>query len=153
MVSGPHLWPPDFLEGLTLLANMRMCAQRARPARHPDRARGVQSVNELIVPGGRFYEQSKLAWNLLNKIPGVSCTEPQGALYCFPRLDPEVYPIDDTRSFVIDLLRAKKIPGHPRHRVQLVPLRPLPAGHPARRWRSWRRAIGRIASYLESLRE
>jgi alanine-synthesizing transaminase len=109
MVSGPTHLATDFLEGLTLLANMRMCANV--PGQHAIQTAlgGYQSVNELIVPGGRFYEQSKLAWNLLNKIPGVSCTEPQGALYCFPRLDPEVYPIDDDQEFVIDLLRAKKI--------------------------------------------
>ncbi|MFT3969120.1 MAG: aminotransferase class I/II-fold pyridoxal phosphate-dependent enzyme [Micropruina sp.] len=70
---------------------------------------GYQSVNELIVPGGRFYDQSKLAARLLNEIPGVSCVEPMGALYCFPRLDPEVYPIADDEAFVIELLRTKKI--------------------------------------------
>ena len=108
-VSGPKHLATDFLEGLTLLANMRMCANV--PGQHAIQTAlgGYQSVSELIVPGGRFYEQSKLAWNLLNQIPGVTCTEPQGALYCFPRLDPEIYPIDDDQEFVIDLLRAKKI--------------------------------------------
>jgi len=109
MVSGPKHLATDFLEGLTLLANMRMCANV--PGQHAIQTAlgGYQSINELIVPGGRFYEQSKLAWNLLNKIPGVTCTEPQGALYCFPRLDPEIYPIPDDQEFVIDLLRTKKI--------------------------------------------
>jgi alanine-synthesizing transaminase len=99
----------DFLEGLTLLANMRMCANV--PAQHAIQTAlgGYQSINELIVPGGRFYEQSMLAHRLLNEIPGVSSVKPQGALYCFPRLDPEVYPIEDDQEFVIDLLRAKKI--------------------------------------------
>ena len=99
----------DFLEGLTLLANMRMCANV--PGQHAIQTAlgGYQSINELIVPGGRFYEQSKLASKLLNDIPGVTCVEPQGALYCFPRLDPEVYPIVDDQQFVIDLLRSKKI--------------------------------------------
>jgi alanine-synthesizing transaminase len=61
------------------------------------------------VPGGRFYEQSMLSHRLLNEIPGVTSVKPGGALYCFPRLDPEVYRIDDDQQFVIDLLRAKKI--------------------------------------------
>ena len=109
MVSGPRHLAEDFLEGLTLLANMRMCANV--PGQHAIQTAlgGYQSVTELIVPGGRFYDQSKLASELLNKIPGVSCVEPQGALYCFPRLDPERYPIEDDERFVLDLLRAKKI--------------------------------------------
>jgi alanine-synthesizing transaminase len=109
MVSGPREAAADFLEGLTLLANMRMCANV--PGQHAIQTAlgGYQSIEEYIHPGGRFYEQSKLAWRLLNEIPGVSCVEPHGALYCFPRLDPEVYPIEDDQAFVIDLLREKKI--------------------------------------------
>lgn len=109
MISGPKEIAEDFLEGLTLMANMRMCANV--PAQHAIQTAlgGYQSIQELIVPGGRFYEQSKLASRLLNEIPGVSNVEPRGALYCFPRLDPEVYPIEDDESFVIDLLRSKKL--------------------------------------------
>ncbi|MFV0460712.1 MAG: pyridoxal phosphate-dependent aminotransferase [Actinomycetales bacterium] len=109
MISGPKHMATDFLEGLTLLSNMRMCSNV--PAQHAIQTAlgGYQSINELIVPGGRFYEQSKLAWRLLNEIPGVSCVEPMGALYCFPHLDPQVYPIEDDEEFVIDLLRAKRI--------------------------------------------
>ncbi len=109
MISGPKEIAEDFLEGLTLVANMRMCANV--PAQHAIQTAlgGYQSVEELIVPGGRFYEQSMLAHRLLNEIPGVSSVKPQGALYCFPRLDPDVYAIDDDEAFVIELLRAKKI--------------------------------------------
>ncbi|MCW2833140.1 MAG: aminotransferase [Nocardioides sp.] len=109
MISGPKEIARDFLEGLTLVANMRMCANV--PAQHAIQTAlgGYQSVEELIGPGGRFYEQSMLADRLLNEIPGVSNVTPRGALYCFPRLDPDVYPIDDDQQFVIDLLRAKKI--------------------------------------------
>jgi alanine-synthesizing transaminase len=109
MVSGPKHLAEDFLEGLTLLANMRMCSNV--PAQHAIQTAlgGYQSINELIVPGGRFYEQSKVASALLNEIPGVSCVEPRGALYCFPRLDTKMYGIEDDEEFVIDLLRAKKI--------------------------------------------
>jgi alanine-synthesizing transaminase len=149
MISGPQHLATSFLEGLTLLANMRMCANV--PGQHAIQTAlgGYQSINELIVPGGRFYEQSKLAAKLLNDIPGVSCVEPQGALYCFPRLDPEMYPIEDDQQFVIDLLRAKKIlvthgtgfnwfePDH----FRLVTLPAVP---------DLEEAIGRIASFLES---
>jgi len=109
MVSGPMHLAADFLEGLTLLANMRMCPNV--PAQHAIQTAlgGYQSINEYLAPGGRFYEQSKAAWRLLNEIPGVSCVEPHGALYCFPRLDPATYPIKDDEKFVLDLLRAKKI--------------------------------------------
>ncbi|WP_306809823.1 pyridoxal phosphate-dependent aminotransferase [Nocardioides carbamazepini] len=109
MISGPQELAEDFLEGLTTLSNMRMCANV--PAQHAIQTAlgGYQSINELIVPGGRFYEQAMLADRLLNEIPGVSSVRPRGALYCFPRLDPEVYPIDDDEGFVIELLRAKKI--------------------------------------------
>ncbi len=109
MISGPKEIATDFLEGLTLIANMRMCANV--PAQHAIQTAlgGYQSIEELIGPGGRFYEQSMLAHRLLNEIPGVSNVKPRGALYCFPRLDPEVYPIDDDQEFVIDLLRSKKI--------------------------------------------
>ena len=109
MISGPKEIAGDFLEGLTLIANMRMCPNV--PAQHAIQTAlgGYQSVEELIVPGGRFYEQSMLAHRLLNEIPGVSSVKPRGALYCFPRLDPAVYEIEDDEQFVIDLLRAKKL--------------------------------------------
>jgi alanine-synthesizing transaminase len=109
MISGPKEIATDFLEGLTLIANMRMCANV--PAQHAIQTAlgGYQSIEEFIGPGGRFYEQSMLADKLLNDIPGVSNVTPKGALYCFPRLDPDIYPIDDDQQFVIDLLRAKKI--------------------------------------------
>ena len=109
MVSGPKELAEDFLEGLTLVANMRMCPNV--PAQHAIQTAlgGYQSIEELIVPGGRFYEQSMLADRLLNEIPGVTSVRPRGALYCFPRLDPDVYGIKDDEEFVIELLRAKKI--------------------------------------------
>ena len=109
VITGPKQIASDFIEGITLLANMRMCANVPGQQAIQTALGGYQSINELIVPGGRFYDQSKLAWRLLNQIRGVSCVEPQGALYVFPRLDPEVYPIEDDQAFVIDLLHAKKI--------------------------------------------
>jgi alanine-synthesizing transaminase len=151
MISGPKEIAGDFLEGLTLIANMRMCANV--PAQHAIQTAlgGYQSVEELIAPGGRFYEQSMLADRLLNEIPGVTNVAPRGALYCFPRLDPEIYPIDDDESFVIDLLRAKKILvthgtgfnwPHPDH-FRLVTLPDVSV---------LEEAIGRIAEFLEMRR-
>jgi alanine-synthesizing transaminase len=109
MVSGPRELATDFLEGLTLIANMRMCANV--PAQHAIRTAlgGRQSIEELIVPGGRFHDQTMLADRLLNQIPGVSSVTPRGALYCFPRLDPEVYAVEDDEALVIELLRAQRI--------------------------------------------
>jgi alanine-synthesizing transaminase len=109
MISGPQELASDFLEGLTLIANMRMCPNV--PAQHAIQTAlgGYQSIEELIVPGGRFYEQAMLADRLLNEIPGVSNVRPSGALYCFPRLDPAVYDVEDDQELVLDLLRSKKI--------------------------------------------
>ncbi|KAJ1684476.1 hypothetical protein LUZ63_020231 [Rhynchospora breviuscula] len=109
MVSGPKERAADFLEGLTLLSNMRMCANV--PAQHAIQTAlgGYQSIEELILPGGRLLEQRDLAHRMLNEIPGVSSVKARGALYCFPRLDPEVYPVEDDEALVIELLRAKKI--------------------------------------------
>jgi alanine-synthesizing transaminase len=109
MISGPTELATDFLEGLTLVANMRMCANV--PAQHAIQTAlgGYQSVDDLVAPGGRFHEQTMLADRLLNQIPGVSSVRPRGALYCFPRLDPQVYGMDDDEAFVIDLLRAKHL--------------------------------------------
>lgn len=109
MISGPKHLAEDFVEGLTLLSNMRMCANV--PAQHAIQTAlgGYQSIEEYIGPGGRFYEQSKTAWRLLNEIEGVSCVEPMGALYCFPKLDTEMFGITDDQEFVLGLLRAKKL--------------------------------------------
>ena len=109
VVTGPRERASDFLEGLTLLANMRMCANV--PAQHAIQTAlgGYQSITELILPGGRLLEQRDTAYKLLNAIPGVSCVEPKGALYCFPKVDTEMYAIDDDEKFVIELLRAKKL--------------------------------------------
>jgi alanine-synthesizing transaminase len=109
VVTGARDRAANFLEGLTLLANMRMCANV--PAQHAIQTAlgGYQSINDLILPGGRLLAQRDVAHKLLNDIPGVSCVKPKGALYLFPRLDPEVYPIEDDQAFVIEMLRATHI--------------------------------------------
>jgi alanine-synthesizing transaminase len=109
VISGPKQHAESYLAGLSLLANMRLCANV--PAQHAIQTAlgGYQSINELILPGGRLLAQRDVAYELLNAIPGVSCTKPAGALYVFPRLDPEVYPIKDDQKFALDLLRSEKI--------------------------------------------
>ncbi len=108
-MSGPKHRARSYIEGLNILANMRLCPNV--PSQHAVATAlgGYQSINELILPGGRLLEQRNHAWAALNAIPGVSCTKPQGALYLFPRLDPTVYAIDNDEKFVLDLLREQKI--------------------------------------------
>ncbi|HET7397194.1 MAG TPA: pyridoxal phosphate-dependent aminotransferase [Intrasporangium sp.] len=108
-LSGPKEHARSYIEGLDILANMRLCANV--PAQHAIQVAlgGYQSINELILPGGRLLEQRDRAWKLLNAIPGVTCTKPQGALYLFPRLDPDVYDIHDDERFALDLLREQKL--------------------------------------------
>jgi alanine-synthesizing transaminase len=109
VVSGPKQHAESYISGLTVLANMRLCPNV--PAQHAIQTAlgGYQSINDLVLPGGRLREQRDVAWRLLNDIPGVSCTKPKGALYVFPRLDPEVYPIVDDERLALDLLRAEQI--------------------------------------------
>jgi alanine-synthesizing transaminase len=109
VVSGPTEHARSFLDGLTLLSNMRLCPNV--PAQHGIQAAlgGPRDIRHLVLPGGRLHEQRDLAWRMLNDLPGVSCTKPLGALYVFPRLDPDVYPIEDDEAFVIDFLRAEHV--------------------------------------------
>ncbi|HET8595964.1 MAG TPA: aminotransferase class I/II-fold pyridoxal phosphate-dependent enzyme, partial [Intrasporangium sp.] len=95
--------------GLDVLANMRLCANV--PAQHAIQVAlgGRQSINDLILPGGRLLEQRDKTVELLNQIPGVSCTTPKGALYAFPRLDPKRYRIVSDEQFAFDLLREQKL--------------------------------------------
>jgi len=104
VVSGPRQNARDYVEGLDILANMRLCANV--PAQHAIQTAlgGRQSIHDLVLPGGRLHDQRERAWKLLSDIPGVSCVKPRGALYVFPRLDPAVYPIHDDEKFVLDLL-------------------------------------------------
>ncbi|MEO7754889.1 MAG: pyridoxal phosphate-dependent aminotransferase [Terracoccus sp.] len=108
-LSGPKEHARNYIEGLDVLANMRLCANV--PAQHAIQVAlgGYQSINELILPGGRLVEQRDAAWEGLNAIPGVSCTKPDGALYLFPKLDPKVYDIRDDERFALDLLREQKL--------------------------------------------
>ncbi|MAK44175.1 MULTISPECIES: pyridoxal phosphate-dependent aminotransferase [Spongiibacter] len=109
VVSGAKDRAADYIEGLDMLSSMRLCANV--PAQHAIQTAlgGYQSINELILPGGRLLEQRDLAWQMLNDIPGVSCTKPAGTIYMFPKLDPEVYPVANDEQLVLDLLNQEKI--------------------------------------------
>ena len=109
VITGPTEHATSFIEGISLLANMRLCPNV--PAQHAIQVAlgGHQSIDDLVLPGGRLLEQRDLAWEKLNAIPGVSCVKPRGALYVFPRLDPEVHPIVDDEKLVLDLLLEEKI--------------------------------------------
>ncbi|MBV9025059.1 MAG: pyridoxal phosphate-dependent aminotransferase [Streptomycetaceae bacterium] len=108
-VCGPKSHASSYMEGLTILANMRLCANM--PAQHAIATAlgGHQSINSLVLPGGRLRTQRDAAYEALTRIPGVTCVKPKGALYAFPRLDPNVYKIKDDRQMVLDLLRTEKI--------------------------------------------
>ena len=154
LASGNRGIAADFLEGLTLLANMRMCANV--PGQHAisvalSPESNWSGIAELCLPGGRLREQRDTAHSMLTAIPGVSCALPGGAMYLFPKLDPERYPIADDQRFVIELLRATHVmvtngrgfnlptPDH----LRFVTLPTVPV---------LTEAIGRIAGYLETLR-
>ncbi|ARF80937.1 pyridoxal phosphate-dependent aminotransferase [Kitasatospora aureofaciens] len=109
VVSGPKQHATDYLEGLTMLSGMRLCPNV--PAQYAVQAAlgGHQSINDLVLPGGRLTEQRDIAVKALNEIPGVSCVRPKGALYAFARLDPAVHRIVDDERFVLDLLLREKI--------------------------------------------
>ena len=109
VVSGPKHLAKSYIEGLDVLANMRLCPNV--PAQHAVQVAlgGPQSIAGLILPGGRLLEQRDAAVAALRKIPGVSCVTPKGALYAFPRLDPEVHKIVDDERLVLELLREQHI--------------------------------------------
>ncbi|MBO3662065.1 pyridoxal phosphate-dependent aminotransferase [Microbacterium sp. NEAU-LLB] len=109
VITGPQKHAQGFLHGINLLASTRLCPNV--PAQHAVLAAltGVQTIDQLVAPSGRLHEQRDITWEKLNEIPGVSCVKPQGALYAFPRLDPEVHEIRDDAKLVYDLLVAERI--------------------------------------------
>src|SRR5690554_5148720 len=149
IVSGAKHRAQDFIEGLEMLASMRLCANV--PAQHAIQTAlgGYQSIDDLVLPTGRLGRQRDLAWQLLNDIPGVSCVKPKSALYMFVRLDPEIYPIEDDEAFALDLLRKEKVlvvqgsafnwPQQDHFRIVFLP-------NPD----DLREAIGRIGNYLSA---
>jgi alanine-synthesizing transaminase len=109
VLSGPKQHAQGYIEGLDVLANMRLCPNVPTQYAVQTALGGHQSINDLVLPGGRLLEQRDRAHELLTAIPGVSCVKPQGALYMFPRIDPAVCPIVDDERFVLDLLLAERL--------------------------------------------
>ncbi len=131
IVSGDKRHAGDYLEGLTMLASMRLCANVPGQMGIQTALGGYQSINELVRPGGRLARQRDLAWDMVTSIPGVSCVKPRAALYLFPRLDPAFYPVKDDQQFILQLLEHQKVllvqgtgfnwPVHDHFRVVFLP--------------------------------
>ncbi|NKB31638.1 MAG: aminotransferase class I/II-fold pyridoxal phosphate-dependent enzyme [Pseudomonadales bacterium] len=109
ILSGPKHLATSYIEGLEILTNMRLCANVPAQFAVQTALGGYQSINELILPGGRLKQQRDITWNLLNEIPGVSCVKPKGAIYLFPKLDPAIYKIDNDVQLILDILDQEKI--------------------------------------------
>jgi alanine-synthesizing transaminase len=152
VVSGPKQHAESYVEGLDILANMRLCPNMPTQYAVQTALGGHQSINDLILPGGRLLEQRDVTWKLLNEIPGVSCVKPTGALYAFPRLDPEVHPIVDDVRFAMDLLVQEKLlivqgtgfnwPRPDHFRIVTLP-----------RVADLEEAVGRIARFLDTYKQ
>ncbi|MDB5898697.1 MAG: Transaminase [Ramlibacter sp.] len=152
VVSGDKKAGADYIEGLTMLSNMRLCANVPGQWAIQTALGGHQSINELVGPGGRLRRQRDLAYELITAIPGVSCNKPQAALYMFPRLDPRLYPIKDDRQFFLELLQETRVmlvqgsgfnyPDMQHFRIVFLPHED-----------DLREAVGRIARFLDTYRK
>lgn len=152
IVSGEKRHARDYIEGLDILASMRLCANV--PAQHAIQTAlgGYQSIDDLVAPGGRLCKQRDHAHELLTAIPGVSCHKPTAAMYLFPRLDPRLYPILDDQHFILELLLEEKVLvvqgsgfnwPHPDHlRIVFLP-----------NTDDLEEAIGRFARFLDGYRK
>ena len=109
VVSGDKRGAKDYIEGLDMLASMRLCANVPGQWAIQTALGGYQSINDLVAPTGRICRQRDLAHALITAIPGVTCVKPKAALYMFPRLDPMMYPIEDDQAFICELLEAERV--------------------------------------------
>ena len=109
VVSGDKRPAKDYIEGLDMLASMRLCSNTPGQIAIQTALGGYQSIDDLVKPGGRLCRQRDIAHDLITQIPGVSCVKPKAALYMFPRLDPKVYPIADDQQFAYELLAEEKL--------------------------------------------
>ena len=151
VVSGDKKTARDYIEGLNMLSNMRLCANVPGQWAIQTALGGYQSINELIGEGGRLRRQRDLAYELITAIPGVSCVKPRAALYMFPRLDPAIYPIADDQQFFMELLQETRVmlvqgsgfnfPDNQHFRIVFLPHED-----------DLREAIGRMAKFLEDYR-
>jgi alanine-synthesizing transaminase len=152
VVSGEKRHARDYIEGLNMLASMRLCANTPGQLAIQTALGGYQSIKDLVAPGGRLCKQRDLAYDLLTQIPGVSVVKPKGALYMFPRLDPKMYPIADDQQFAYELLAEEKVLivqgtgfnwAHPDHfRLVFLPNSD-----------DLTDAVGRIARFLDGYRK
>jgi len=152
VVSGDKKPAKDYIEGLNMLSNLRLCSNVPGQWAIQTALGGHQSINELVGEGGRLRRQRDLAYELITAIPGVTCVKPSAALYMFPRLDPTMYPIEDDQQFFLELLMETKVmlvqgtgfnwaaPDH--FRIVFLP-------HEG----DLREAIGRVAKFLEIYRK
>ncbi|WP_413439287.1 pyridoxal phosphate-dependent aminotransferase [Sulfuriferula sp. GW1] len=152
VISGDKRHALDYIEGLGILASMRLCSNVPGQYAIQTALGGYQSINDLVAPDGRLTRQRDLAWDLLTAIPGVSCVKPEAALYLFPRLDPKVYPIQNDQDFILDLLEKERVlvvqgSGFNWHQPDHFRVVFLPHED------HLREAIERIARYLESYRK
>ena len=109
IVSGKKEHAQDYIDGLSILASMRLCSNVPGQFAIQTALGGYQSIEDLVAPTGRLCKQRDLAYKLLTAIPGVTCVKPKAALYLFPRLDPKMYPIDDDQKFILELLESEKV--------------------------------------------
>ena len=109
VISGAKHRAGSYIEGLEMLASMRLCANVPAMLAVQTALGGYQSINDLTLPGGRLKEQRDLDYDMITKIPGVSCVKPKSAMYLYPKLDPAVYPIVDDQNMVLDLLKEERV--------------------------------------------
>ena len=109
VISGEKSHAGDYVEGLNMLASMRLCANVPGQLAIQTALGGYQSIDDLVAPSGRLCKQRDLAYELITAIPGVTCVKPKAAMYLFPRLDPKIYPIKDDQQFILDLLLEEKV--------------------------------------------
>jgi alanine-synthesizing transaminase len=152
VVTGDKTVAKDYIEGLNMLSNMKLCSNVPGQWAIQTALGGYQSINELVGEGGRLRRQRDLAYELITAIPGVTCVKPQAALYMFPKLDPVIYPIKDDRQFFLELLKATRVmlvqgtgfnwPAPDHFRIVFLPHED-----------DLREAIDRIAKFLEGYRK
>jgi len=152
VVSGDLRGAGDYIEGLNMLASMRLCSNVPGQYAIQTALGGYQSIDDLVAPNGRMCRQRNLAFDLLTAIPGVSCVKPKATLYMFPRLDPALYPIQNDQDFIAELLREERVllvqgtgfnwPDADHFRLVFLPHED-----------DLREAIGRVARFLEGYRK
>ena len=152
VVSGDKEMIRDYIEGLNMLSSMRLCANVPGQYAIQTALGGYQSINDLVAEGGRLAKQRDLAWKLITEIPGVTCVKPKSALYLFPKLDSEMYPIKDDQQFVADFLKEEKVllvQGSGFNWIKSDHFRVVFLPHED----VLKEAIGRLARFLERYRQ